>query len=84
MLDIPDIAGKAENIRFFQIDIIQDFRGPVIDGVLRQFHRAAGHPAFGTGFQALNGQVGMNVFGINRDEKAFHSHTSFCSFLPSL
>mgnify|MGYP007130019203 CR=1 FL=1 len=61
IVQIPDIAGKAENIRLSLIDVHQDIVFLLVDRILSDLHRRIP----GIGFQAVDRQIGMYIFCID-------------------
>ena len=64
ILNIPDIARKSDNIRFFSINSGKNFLFLVIDGIFCQFNVL--FVFSGVRFQRIHRQIGMDIFGIDR------------------
>ena len=75
--DIPDIAGETEDLRFLQIQILNDGFHRLIDHVLcnPDLLRAFFCQMFsGICAQAVNRQIGMYVFGIDCCQNCFQQN----------
>ena len=63
--EIPDIAGKAQDVRFLLINLLQNIFYLVVDGIFCNPYMFL--IFFCIGFQAVYCKVGMDVFCIYGD-----------------
>ncbi len=72
-IPIPDIAGKGGSLRSFLIYVCEDGTLRLIDRVLCDFERTAAGAVrvvlVRVGFQAVDGWIGVDIFGVDPDQQ---------------